>query len=138
MLSIKTVSHLNSGCETSNTLYQEGGVIYLYTFGHNRAHSFIDNIKLAQAKSEKWFEDTEKDTIALFFEKSLSAPFSDGVSNKTQSFVGDFLDSLKKDFTGMYAFISSHDADDDICNILTLTFIKGNDFHSLELFWSIE
>lgn len=137
MLTIETASHLNKGCKLSDSIYEQGGLIYKYTFGYHRAHSFIEERILSKAINPSFFESSEVNTISLFFESALVQPFPESISSSTLEFTEHILSLFKKDFTGMYSCISNY-IDKDDSKELALTFIKDNDFHTVELFWSID
>ncbi len=137
MLSKTTVELLNKACEKSDYLYDQGGLIYLYKFGHNRAHSFYAHDLLKNICGERSLNEREKVQLVLFFASALEDHNAENYSELTTSTTNNILSSLLKDFKGMYGYISNYE-DDGIGKILTISFIMGNDFHSLELFWSID
>jgi len=137
MLSRETVLSLNSGCDKSNDRYSQGGLIYLYKFGYGRAHSFIDRDILNKAKLPKKLDSKEIKNIESFFESALVEPYTSLVAPDTVDFVSFLIENLERDFSGMYSFISQND-EDDSSKLIEITFIEGNNFHTLELFWSID
>ena len=137
MLSKTTVKLLNEACEKSDYLYDQGGLIYLYKFGHNRAHSFYDYDFLKNISGERSLNEHENKQLILFFASALENHNADHYGELTTSTTNNILSSLLKDFKGMYGYINNYE-DDGVSKILTISFIEGNDFHSLELFWSID
>ncbi len=136
MLSRETVLSLNSGCDKSNDRYSQGGLIYLYKFGYGRAHSFIERDILNKAKSPRKLDSKEIKNIELFFESALVKPDNGSVTADTMNYVSLLITKLESDFSGMYGFISQND-EDDLSKLIEITFIESNNFHTLELFWSI-
>ena len=137
MLSRETVLLLNSGCDKSNDRYSQGGLIYLYQFGYGRAHSFIARNILNKAKFSRKLDAKEINNIEKFFESALVKPDSSSVTPDTINFISLLVENLERDFSGMYSFISQND-EDDLSKLIEITFIEGNNFHTLELFWSID
>ncbi|WP_028305343.1 hypothetical protein [Oceanospirillum maris] len=137
MLSRKTVALLNEACQKSDELYDQGGLIYLYSFGHRRAHSFINPQLLKSAGYPKPLSDPEFDQLKTLFANALCQYGSEPVSDQVAHYVQKFIDRLNVDFSGMYSCISES-ADDGLSHMIELTFIENNDFHTLELFWSVD
>jgi hypothetical protein len=122
MLSKETVKLLATACEASHRLFDQGGLIYLYTFGYGRAHSYIDRSILNADALSTELDVSEYARLGVFFENAMVRPFSDNVSPKTKAFVSELVVCLSRDFGEM----------------LTLTYFENNNFHSLELDWSID
>lgn len=137
MLSKKTSEHLNIACTKSDEAYQEGGLIYLYKFGHRRAHSFIDRKSLSSISGGRLLGEKETEQLAWFFSSATEHPYPEKASELATMFTKELLINLYHDFEGMHGFISQFE-EDSTSKELTITFIKDNDFHSLELFWSID
>ena len=137
MLSKATVECLNKASEMSNLRYQEGGMIYLYKFGHRRAHSLYGYKLLSSINGSRELSESEKTQLTLFFASSLEGYNAENYGELTISTTKQLLASLSEDFKGMYAFVSEYE-EDLSSKTVTLSFIINNDFHSLELFWSID
>jgi len=137
MLSSHTVDFLNLACERSDNLYQEGGLIYLYKYGHKRAHSFFDGNILAKASSPKVLGVDEEKQLEEFFGCALEEPYGANISIHVSIFVKELITKLNVDFRGMYSYVSSITKDGYSMEI-AVTYLKNNDFHTLELFWSID
>ena len=137
MLSKHTTRLLDGASAKSDEIYSEGGLIYLYTFGYKRAHSFIDYEILKKTTISKKFDRDEIEKLKNFFTCALEHPYPEKVYNSINIFTDEFLTMLYKDFQGMYSYMSKYEKD-EVGQIVTMTFIKDNNFHSLELFWSID
>ncbi len=137
MLSRKTVALLNEACQKSDQLYDEGGLIYLYRFGHRRAHSFITPQLLKSAVNSRSLSDAEVCQLKALFANALCQCGSGPISDEVSLYVQKLIDRLNLDFSGMHSCISES-ADDGLSHMIELTFIENNDFHTLELFWSVD
>ncbi|MEH6397366.1 hypothetical protein, partial [Pseudoalteromonas sp.] len=85
----------------------------------------------------KTLDSKEIKNIESFFESALVEPYTSLVAPDTVDFVSFLIENLERDFSGMYSFISQND-EDDSSKLIEITFIEGNNFHTLELFWSID
>ncbi|SBT19128.1 hypothetical protein MGA5115_03289 [Marinomonas gallaica] len=137
MLSSQTADFLNLACEKSDKLYDQGGLIYLYKYGHRRAHTLFEKNILAQASSPKKLDVDEARQLEEFFGCALEEPFGANVTIDVSSFVEELTRKLNIGFNGMYSYVSSSTKDGDSMEIV-VSFLESNDFHNLELFWSID
>ncbi|PSL15902.1 hypothetical protein CLV44_103186 [Marinobacterium halophilum] len=137
MLSRETVLLLKSGCDKSNDIYSQGDLTYLYKFGYGRAHSFIDREVLNKAKFPRKLNSKEIGDVELFFESALVTPGSSLAASETRSYVSLLINNLETDFSGMHFFLSEN-YEDGYSKLIEFTCVEDNNFHTLELFWSVD
>lgn len=130
MLSNNTRDYLNELAIVSDVLYQEGGVYYKYDYGHRTAHFEIDKVN---GKAQ----ENHIQAIELFWESALSNPYPESATSKTREICKKLLAMLKDDFKGFIGpkvFL----VEDDLSKVVSILFTCDNDYHRLELSWSID
>lgn len=137
MLSTETTKHLNNGCKVSSSIYEQGGLVYKYTFSHHWRTRLIDDEIIKKSENPRFFNEEEINKINYFFESALVGAWPKSISTSTLEFTHQFFSLIEIDFPGMYSCISEFE-DDDTSMSLTLTFIENKNFHSLEFFWSLD
>lgn len=134
MLTVETADFLNAACRQSNELWDQGGLTYLYLFGYQRAHTFVDRECLKQGAAPRHLSLLESSRVALFFSRAFDETH---VSEAAARFAETFLEKLQNDFADAHGCIYL-DEDNGTNWELTLMFLDGDNFHSLELFWSMD
>jgi hypothetical protein len=130
MLTNSTVDILNKLTSESDSLYSEGGLLYKYSFGHRCAHTDLSDI-------EDSVTDNEVETLELFISSAVSTPFSKVASSKVKQECSVLLSSLANDFKGFQG-PRVYIEEDDVSKNVSLIYTASNDYHVLELFWSID
>lgn len=137
MLNNEVLDQLSFACKQSNDLYAQGGLIYKYSFGYNQAHKTIESSTLSNFNQGYLFSNHELAILYELFERSMFNAFPETISPNTAEFVDKFASLLSNNFSNMgHCIIESEN--DDLCMAVTILFVKNNDYHSLDLFWSID
>lgn len=140
MLSEETVDFLRERCRASRELYDQGGLIYNYKFGYDFAHSaVVHRYKLHKNIAAKFLEPEEINKIAVFFQKaSINYNFDTAIpSEKAKKIAGEFLLNCYRDFNDTYAFLAGFNNSGSGI-VMKIIFLADNNFHALELDWSID
>lgn len=132
MLTKPTQSFLLEIAEKSDQEFQDGGITFEYKYAHRLAHTVFDHNFLKTTADIREFNDKEVQQIECFFTTSLSLKQKD-----TELKSKEFIQLLKQDFSDYYRQISSFNSDGYSIDIV-IHFIKDNDFHELNLFWSMD
>lgn len=130
MLSNNTRDYLNDLAAVSDALYQEGGVYYKYDYGHRIAHIELDRVN--GKVQENYIQ-----TIELFWESALSTPYPESSTPRTREICAKLLVMLNDDFKGFVGpkvFLT----EDCVGKVISILFTCNNDYHHLELSWSID
>ena len=130
MLTKEIVNVLNEISKISDALYDEGGFLYKYIYGHRCAHTDVAENKINR------IEDAEE-VLGLFITSATSTPFPKAVGSSVKSKSTALLKSLEKEFFGFSGPMVYLD-EDDTSKTLDLIYTNGNDYHKLQLFWSID
>lgn len=133
MLTKNTVILLNKACSRAGALYEKGGLSYTYCFGHDLAHT----VKGINQDSGNEFAVAAIGIIEKFYEEAMFRISPSKVSDETKEYVALLLSYLSEDFEGMLCQLANYQSD-GMSSILKLLFIDGNDYHELELFWSVD
>ena len=130
MLTGSTVKILNKLASESNVLYPEGGLLYRYSFGHCCAHTDLSKIVGAST-------DNPVEVLELFISSAVSSPCSNFASPQVKQECSVLLNSLASDFEGFQG-PQVYIEEDDTSKTISLIYKASNDYHFLELFWSID
>jgi len=130
---------LNDACALSDKEYDEGGMSYLYKFGHGIAqtHEKRQVIEDLRSQSTTTFSDSELVKIRYFFEEALCRFAPQSISHETDEYVKKLLSHLYTDFTGMPCKVASNEKD-GAWSTLQLIFLDKNDYHDIDVFWSVD
>lgn len=130
MLTSSTVRILNKLSSESDLLYSQGGLLYKYKYGHRCAHSDLN--RFDGTLSENVIEPLE-----LFLSSALGTMYPEVVAPSIKKKCKMLLESLGNDFKGFQG-PKVYQHTDDTSKIIVLVYTLENDYHYLDLFWSID
>lgn len=130
MLTTPTVKLLNNLASESHSLYTEGGLLYKYSFGHCCAHTDISKINGTVS-------DDIIAALEFFLSSALNTSHPKSISLKIKRECSALLKSLSNDFTG-YQGPNVYLDEDDYSKTLHLVYLADNNYHVIEMFWSID
>ncbi|WP_286788456.1 MULTISPECIES: hypothetical protein [unclassified Pseudomonas] len=135
MLSDRTLGFLEGLAAASNTVYQEGGLLFTFKFAHQQAHRGLDESSSVRCLG---LSDEAIEELARFFQGSLGQYTKGKPSRNALAVANALIEHLQHDLQFQFAALQVEDEDYGMRVQIEMIQQAKNNLYCLELWWSVD
>lgn len=136
MISDKTIVFLDEFCDFSDRIFQDGGANYIFKYGRKLAHYLQEKQDIHMTFTKELNQNHLKQLHA-FIDRAHGDIEKENPSDENIKKSMILLELLQIDINYDHVYIANY-LTNDYTSELKIVMIKGNDYYSLELMWSLD